>query len=135
MRGELRQMLVQGGGGSIVNNASIAALVGLKGRANYAASKHGVVGLTRSAAGEYVGSGIRINAVCPGFVSTPLTQPAFDKGGPEWLEGVPLRRMGAPGRNRRDRRVAAVRARLLRHQRRDSGGRRLHLALALGVPK
>ncbi len=96
MRHQLRQMLAQGGGASIVNNASIAGLVGLKGHAAYAASKHGVVGLTRSAAADYARSGIRVNAVCPGFVATPMTQPVFDEAGDKGLEGVPLRRLGTP---------------------------------------
>jgi NAD(P)-dependent dehydrogenase (short-subunit alcohol dehydrogenase family) len=96
MRNELRQMLAQRGGASIVNNASVAGLVGLKGHSAYAATKHGVVGLTRSAAADYAHSGIRINAVCPGFVATPLTRPVFDKAGGRGLEGVPLRRLGTP---------------------------------------
>ena len=96
MRHEIRQMLAAGrsGGGSIVNNASIAGIVGLRGHAAYAASKHGVVGLTRSAAGDYAGQGLRFNAICPGFVDTPLTAQAFDRAGPKILAGVPLRRLG-----------------------------------------
>jgi len=96
MRHQLRQMLAQGGGASIVNNASIAGLVGLKGHAAYTASKHGVVGLTRSAAADYARSGIRVNAVCPGFVATPMTQPVFNEAGEKGFEGVPLRRLGTP---------------------------------------
>ena len=83
-------------GGSIVNNASIAGLVGLRGQAAYAASKHGVVGLTRSAAADYAGQGLRINAICPGFVDTPLTVQAFDQAGPKILAAVPVRRLGTP---------------------------------------
>lgn len=96
MRSEVRQMLDLQSGGSIVNNASVAALVGLKGHSAYSASKHGVVGLTRSAAADYASSGIRINAVCPGFVETPLTRPAFKRSGVQGLEGVPLKRFGTP---------------------------------------
>lgn len=98
MRHEIRHMLAAGNGGvaAIVNNASIAGLVGLRGQAAYAASKHGVVGLTRSAAADYAGQGLRINAICPGFVDTPLTAQAFDQAGPKILAAVPVRRMGTP---------------------------------------
>jgi len=96
MRHQLRTMCEQGGGGSIVNNASVAGLVGLQGHSAYAASKHGVIGLTRSAAADYARDGIRVNAICPGFVATPLTKPVFDKVGAKGFAGVPLRRLGTP---------------------------------------
>jgi NAD(P)-dependent dehydrogenase (short-subunit alcohol dehydrogenase family) len=74
---EIRQMLKQGGGGAIVNMASITGMVGSAGAAAYSASKHGVIGLTKSAALENAKSGIRINAVCPGFTETPMADRIF----------------------------------------------------------
>ncbi|MGH8856137.1 MAG: SDR family oxidoreductase, partial [Telluria sp.] len=71
MKYQLRQMLKQGGG-AIVNLSSVSGLVGAPNRAVYAASKHAVVGLTKSAAAEYARDGIRINALCPSGVKTPM---------------------------------------------------------------
>jgi NAD(P)-dependent dehydrogenase (short-subunit alcohol dehydrogenase family) len=77
---EIRQMLDQGGG-SIVNNSSAAGLIGIShGLAAYVAAKHGVIGVTRAAALEYATRGIRVNAVCPGAVRTPMLAAAIDKG-------------------------------------------------------
>lgn len=70
---EIRQMLKQGSGGAIVNMASVLGLVGSAGVAAYSASKHGVIGLTQTAALENAKKGIRVNAVCPGFVETPMS--------------------------------------------------------------
>ena len=70
---EIRQMLRQGGGGAIVNMASVFGLVGSAGTSAYSASKHGVIGLTKTAALENAKKGIRVNAVCPGFVETPMS--------------------------------------------------------------
>ena len=71
MRAIIPQMLKQGKG-AIINNASILGLVGFSTAAAYAASKHGILGLTKVAALEYSAQGIRVNAVCPGFVRTPM---------------------------------------------------------------
>jgi len=82
MKYEIPQMLKQGKG-AIVNTASRLGLSGLEKRSGYTASKHGVVGLTRVAALEYAGAGIRVNCVCPGTILTPLLQSVFKRGGPE----------------------------------------------------
>lgn len=94
MQAELAQMSVQGAG-VIVNNASIWGLVGNGKNAAYTASKHGVVGLTKSAAIEYAPTGIRVNAVCPAFVHTPMTGPLF--------QGEPLRLQAEIARHPRGR--------------------------------
>jgi NAD(P)-dependent dehydrogenase (short-subunit alcohol dehydrogenase family) len=97
MKYEIGQMLAQGGG-AIVNTASIAGLVGGAGSA-YVASKHGVVGLTKNAALEYARQGIRINAVCPGTIDTPMARAAFARvpGLEERLRAdEPIGRFGTP---------------------------------------
>jgi NAD(P)-dependent dehydrogenase (short-subunit alcohol dehydrogenase family) len=94
---ELPAMLERGG--SIVNMASGAGLVGFPGLPAYVASKHGVVGLTRAAALEYASHGVRINAICPGSTRTPMLEGFM--GGDEQVErmmtrAVPLGRLGRP---------------------------------------
>ncbi|MBE3556322.1 MAG: SDR family oxidoreductase [Firmicutes bacterium] len=70
----IQQFLAQGGGGIIVNTASVAGLGGMAGGTAYTASKHGVVGLTKQIACEYASQGIRVNAVCPGGIETGMTK-------------------------------------------------------------
>lgn len=96
MKSQLLQMSKQPAGGVIVNASSIAGIVGLPGSNAYVGSKHGVIGLTRSAAVDYGPSGIRVNAICPGYVQTPLVEEAFARRGEQILSSVPLRRLGTP---------------------------------------
>ena len=77
MKYEIQHML-QGGGGAIVNNASIAGMIADPGISAYVAAKHGVIGLSKAAAIEYAGKGIRINAIAPGLVETAMTKHWFD---------------------------------------------------------
>lgn len=98
MRAEIPAMLERGGG-AIVNNASVAGLVGFAGAGAYTASKHGVVGLTRAAALDYAQLGLRVNAVCPGIIDTPMVARAVE-GNPELAAGLkagePIGRLGTP---------------------------------------
>jgi NAD(P)-dependent dehydrogenase (short-subunit alcohol dehydrogenase family) len=95
MKHELIQMLAQGGG-AIVNTASIAGLIGLGRASGYVAAKHGVVGLTKTAALEYAADGIRVNAVCPGFVTTRMTALARELRGEQILAHTPMGRFADP---------------------------------------
>lgn len=83
-------------GGSIVNIASVSGLMGNAGQANYAASKAGIIGFTKSIAKEYAERGIRVNAVAPGFIKTDMTAGLDDKYRENVVQSVPLRRMGEP---------------------------------------
>jgi len=98
MKFEIPQMLKQGAG-SIVNTASIAGLLGFNGIPAYVAAKHGVVGLTRTAALEYAQKNIRVNCVCPGVINTPMVQRALDKGvmsEADVIASEPVGRLGKP---------------------------------------
>ena len=92
MRSEIPQMLSQGGG-AIVNTSSAAGLVAFRGLPAYVASKHGVAGLTKAAALDYARDGIRVNAVCPGFIDTPLVEGI---GSGDFRRLLPLGRLGTP---------------------------------------
>ena len=98
MKYEIAQML-RHGGGMIVNNASNFGLVGSAGMPAYSASKHGVIGLTKTAALEYAKRGVRINAVCPGPVQTPMVDKIVARQ-PEIVEAItarePIGRIGQP---------------------------------------
>lgn len=98
----VRRMTQQGGGGSIVNMTSTAALVGYPGNAVYAAAKGAVISLTKQVAAEYAGQGIRCNAIAPGVIDTPMNQSILE-GNPErealletWLKLSPVGRLGRP---------------------------------------
>ena len=87
VRAELKQMLAQGSG-SIVNVSSVNGLTGAAQAVGYSVAKHGILGLTRTAAVEYADRGIRVNAVCPGLVDTPLTTRALEIGGADPAEAL-----------------------------------------------
>lgn len=92
-------LILKQGGGAIVNTSSGAGVRGFKGGAAYCAAKHGIIGLTRAAALDYAASNIRINAVCPGIINTPMMD-RFSGGTSEGRQAViaqePVGRMGTP---------------------------------------
>lgn len=97
MKYEIHQMRQQGGGGAIVNTSSVEGVRGTAGHPSYSASKHAVLGLTRSAALEVGRLGIRVNAVCPGVIRTPMIDSTVEKIGQESLAAYhPLGRIGEP---------------------------------------
>jgi NAD(P)-dependent dehydrogenase (short-subunit alcohol dehydrogenase family) len=96
MRAEIRQMLTQRSG-TIVNTASVAGLIGIPAACAYVAAKHGVIGLTKTAALEYAEAGIRVNAVCPGYIRTPMTAPIPQRRSDAIIAQIPVKRMGTPG--------------------------------------
>ena len=99
MRAEITQMLKQGGSGAIVNTSSGAGLAGIRGMPAYVAAKHGVAGLTRAAALEYGRHNLRINAVCPGPIRTPMMARGLQRR-PDleerYARSEPLKRLGEP---------------------------------------
>jgi NAD(P)-dependent dehydrogenase (short-subunit alcohol dehydrogenase family) len=120
------------GNGAIVNCSSLGGLVGNPGRASYHAIKHGVLGLTKSAALEYAPRGIRINAVCPGTIETPVVADMIAKGEltvADAVAGQPIGRLGRR-RDRRRRPVAVQPGREPRGRRAPARGWRLHRPLS-----
>jgi NAD(P)-dependent dehydrogenase (short-subunit alcohol dehydrogenase family) len=97
MKHELRQMRTQDSG-AIVNCSSLGGLVGQAGRASYHAAKHGVIGLTKSAAMDYAPRGIRINAVCPGVIDTPMSSDMIENQPDAVREVIRDQPIGRPGR-------------------------------------
>lgn len=96
MKHELRQLRKQGTEGAIVNCSSLGGLVGIGGRSAYHATKHGVLGFTKSSALEYAAKGIRINAVCPGIIETPMVETMLTTQSDamhELMKAVPIGRL------------------------------------------
>jgi 3-oxoacyl-[acyl-carrier protein] reductase len=92
----LKPMLKQKSGGRIVNVTSVVGLMGNAGQANYAASKAGILGFTKSVAREVASRGITVNAVAPGFIETDMTHAMTDKAKEAVVGSIPLGRVGKP---------------------------------------
>ena len=99
MKYQIQQMLKQGTGGAIVNTASDAGLIGVKGLGHYSAAKHAVIGLTKSTALDYATKKIRVNAVCPGPIRTQMLERVFEEN-PKFADAMisaqPVKRLGEP---------------------------------------
>jgi len=98
MKYEIPEML-KTGGGTIVNTSSICGLAGIANTSAYTAAKHGVAGLTKTAALEFSSKGIRVNAVCPGFIRTPMVARVMDRGSLDEkavIQTHPINRLGQP---------------------------------------
>ncbi len=98
MKYELLQMLAQGGGGAIINNASVQSHIAIGTSAHYTASKHAILGYTRAAAVDHAADNIRVNAISPGIVMTPMME-GFDPGSPEvaqLMARIPAGRVATP---------------------------------------
>ena len=89
-----QRVLLKSGNGSVINVSSVIGLMGNAGQVNYAASKAGLIGMTKSLAKEFAGRGIRANAVCPGFISTDMTGALSDEQRDQIQEMIPLGRLG-----------------------------------------
>ena len=98
MREQLRQFLAQEGGGAIINNASVAGIKGASLLPIYSATKHAVIGLTRSAATRYAADKIRVNAICPGVIQTPALDSVLkdERMAKQLKASQPMKRIGEP---------------------------------------